>query len=88
MTRNFEGLTVGELIDQLREFNPNSYVGFSYNYGDHWRTQVVADVSNVEETEVTYSGYHNMFRVADNSHDDEEEMDTPEEERQYVIVLS
>ena len=71
-------MTVEELISELEQFDPNMEVKFAYNYGDYWRTQVAANINNVEEGQVNYSSYHNMDRVSVEEHDDE----------RIVVILS
>ena len=45
-------------------------VHFSYNYGDHWRTQVAPRVRRIEEGVVQFSAYHSMDKIED----DEDEL--------------
>jgi len=56
-------------------------VKFAYNYGDYWRTQVAADIKEVNLGSVEYSQYHSMDKLIDN---DEEEG----KKHRLVIVLS
>lgn len=63
-------MKVRELIELLKEFNENDEVGFSYNYGDYGRTVVVADINEADISLVTYSGYHQMNRLADEDEED------------------
>ena len=65
-------MTVQELIEQLSQMNPEAVVHYSYNYGDHWRTQVAPEVSEVYEGRVKYSEYHRMPKLADEDYDDED----------------
>jgi hypothetical protein len=57
-------MKVGELIEFLENFDSEMEVGFAYNYGDYWRTQVVADIDQGEEGYVKYSEYHSMNAIA------------------------
>ena len=80
-------LTVQELIDELKYMDPDAYVHFSYNYGDHWRTQVAPVVTGVEEGFVVESAYHNMDKVVDECDVyDEETGDMDEDVRRVVII--
>ena len=80
-------LTVQELIDELKYMDPDAYVHFSYNYGDHWRTQVAPVVRSVEEGFVQESGYHGMDKVIDECDVyDEETGDTDPDVRRVVII--
>ena len=72
-------MNVKELIEQLRSYPEDMEVKFAYNYGDYWKTEVAADVSNVSNSDVTYSEYHRMDRVVDEYRDDE---DMDEDERE------
>jgi hypothetical protein len=58
-------MTVAQLVQKLKCFPEDSEVHFSYNYGDHWRTQVAPKVKTVQELPVEYSEYHRMPRIAD-----------------------
>ena len=73
-------MNVKELIEQLQSFDGDTEVKFAYNYGDYWKTEVAADVSNVSNSDVTYSEYHRMDTVVDEYRDDE---DMDEEEREH-----
>jgi hypothetical protein len=65
--------TVNELIARLQELAQDGQgeleVMFSYNYGDHWRTQVAQSVQWPEQAFVKHSDYHGMDRVVDNAED-------------------
>ena len=63
-------MTVAELIENLKRFeDQNLEVKFQYNYGDHWRTQVAANVTVTEEGYIKYSDYHSMYVVDDKDED-------------------
>ena len=88
-----QALTVGQLIELLQNEDQDLPVVFSYNYGDHWNTQVLAQVEELEEGTAEWSAYHDMFKLADdnNDSDDEDEIregdDEPEEEINRVLIL-
>ena len=48
-------MQVFQLIERLMDLDPNAEVHFSYNYGDHWHTEVAQAVGSVEEGVVKYS---------------------------------
>ena len=56
-------MQVFQLIEQLMDMDPNAEVHFSYNYGDHWSTEVAPKVGSVLEGLVKYSNYHRMDKV-------------------------
>jgi len=78
-------MQVFQLIEQLMDLDPNAEVHFSYNYGDHWRTEVAPRVGSVLEGMVKYSEYHRMDRLVDEDEMYEEEGDF--EGTRRVIVL-
>lgn len=78
-------MQVFQLIEQLMDLDPNAEVHFSYNYGDHWRTEVAPKVGSVLEGMVKYSEYHRMDRLVDEDEMYEEEGDF--EGARRVIVL-
>jgi hypothetical protein len=78
-------MQVFQLIEQLMDLDPNAEVHFSYNYGDHWRTEVAPKVGSVLEGLVKYSEYHRMDRLMDEDEMYEDEGDF--EGTRRVIVL-
>ena len=64
-------MLVADLIEELKHMPQDAEVHFSYNYGDHWRTQVAPKVTEIYEGQVTYSDYHRMPKVVDECDDDE-----------------
>jgi hypothetical protein len=78
-------MQVFQLIEQLMDLDPNAEVHFSYNYGDHWRTEVAPRVGSVLEGMVKYSEYHRMDKIVDEDEMYEEEGDF--EGTRRVIVL-
>jgi hypothetical protein len=78
-------MQVYQLIEQLMELDPNAEVHFSYNYGDHWRTEVAPKVGSVLEGVVKYSEYHRMDKLLDEDEMYEEEGDF--EGTRRVVVL-
>jgi len=78
-------MQVFQLIEQLMDLDPNAEVHFSYNYGDHWRTEVAPAVVSVKERLVKRSEYHLMDRLMDEDEMYEEEGDF--EGTRRVVVL-
>ena len=80
-------MKVAELIEALKDFDPNAEIMFSYGYGDYWSTTVAAGVEWIEEGLVTYSQYHQQDKVVEM---DEDEMDSDAEQdgrvRQVVLI--
>lgn len=74
-------MKVKELIEELKQFDREAEVHFSYNYGDHWRTQVAPVVETIDELPIIHSSYHNTYRLAD---DEEEEAG---KDVRHVVVL-
>ena len=56
-------MKVSELIEILGRYDQDVEVHFSYNYGDHWRTQVAPAISQVWDGLVEYSDYHRMDKL-------------------------
>ena len=79
-------MQVFQLIEQLMDLDPNAEVHFSYNYGDHWRTEVAPKVGSVLEGLVKYSDYHRMDRLMDEDRMIEDEGDF--EGTRRVVVIS
>ena len=80
-------MKVKDLIEQLGFQDPEAEVHFSYNYGDHWRTQVAPTVDSVEEGVVEYSGYHSMDKMVDDEDCYDEETGDYLETVRRVVVL-
>jgi hypothetical protein len=84
-------MKVKDLIEQLGYMDQEAEVHYSYNYGDHWRTEVAPAVGRVDEGAVVYSDYHRMDKIAE--YDDEVEFDDDgkeivDETLRRVVVLS
>ena len=77
-------MNVAELIEELTCMPQDAEVHFSYNYGDHWRTQVAPKVTEVSEGAVVHSEYHRMPKVVEFDYDDE---DGDEAEGNSVVIL-
>lgn len=80
-------MKVSELIELLQMENPDAEVHFSYNYGDHWRTQVAPTVDSVEPGYVVHSAYHSMDKVVDQDDFDYDEDGEPVIEGKEVVIL-
>ena len=85
-------MQVYQLIEQLEYLDPNAEVHFSYNYGDHWRTEVAPVVREVNEGVVEFSEYHRMDKMVDDEDFDEDNYDEAtgdyKESVRRVVVLS
>ena len=80
-------MKVSELVEMLGYMDQEAEVHFSYNYGDHWRTQVAPKVDNVEQGVVEYSSYHSMDKmVEDEDCYDEDTGDYKEGVRKVVVL--
>jgi len=75
-------MTVGMLIEELKQYDKNSEVRFAYNSGDHWKTQVAELIKSVDSGLVSYSEYHRMDKVVDPNDDGE----MPDEAKEVVIL--
>ena len=64
-------MTVAELVETLKSFDQDTEVVFSYNYGDHSRTQVAQKVRCVEDRMAVHSSYHNMDMIVDQEDEDD-----------------
>lgn len=80
-------MKVSELIEQLQCMDQNAEVHFSYNYGDHWRTQVAPTVDRVEEGVVEYSTYHSMDKLVDDEDCYDEETGNYKASIRQVVIL-
>ena len=67
------GMTVADLINQLRHMDPQAYVLFACNYGDYHRTQQalpVEDISLVDSAQLYGSAYsHSGMALIDDPDD-------------------
>jgi len=81
-------MKVSDLIELLQQEAPDAEVHFSYNYGDHWRTQVAPTVDSVEVGYVVHSAYHSMDKVVDEEDFDfDEDTGEPVVKGQQVVIL-
>ena len=80
-------MTVQELIEILQCQDKDAEVHFSYNYGDHWRTQVAPKIRDVDVGYVTYSDYHRMHKVTDDECDIYLEDGERDEDVKEVVLI-
>jgi hypothetical protein len=80
-------MKVSELIELLQMESPDAEVHFSYNYGDHWRTQVAPTVDSVETGYVKYSDYHRMHKVTEDDDDIYLEDGERDEDIKEVVLI-
>jgi hypothetical protein len=81
-------MNVRDLIECLEGMDPEAEVHFSYNYGDHWRTQVAPTVDSVMTGRVVHSAYHSMDKVVDEEDFDyDEDTGEPVVEGKEVVIL-
>jgi hypothetical protein len=81
-------MKVAELVEMLGYMDQDADVHFSYNYGDHWRTEVAPKVSSVSEGVVEFSDYHRMDKLVTDEEDcyDEETGDYKADVRKVVVL--
>ena len=80
-------MKVSQLIEELGFMNPDAEVHFSYNYGDHWRTEVAPAVSQVFEGVVEFSDYHSMDKMVDEEDTYDEDTGNYKEDVRKVVVI-
>lgn len=66
-------MTVKELMALLEDQDPDTPVHFTYNYGDHRRTQVAPEVRRVEEGNVQHDSYTDLPAVTEDYPGEEHE---------------
>ena len=81
-------MKVAQLIEQLQCMDQDAEVHFTYNYGDHWRTQVAPTVDSVEEGVVEHSSYHSMDKIVDDEDCYDDETGDYKETVRRVVVLA
>jgi hypothetical protein len=78
-------MNVKELIEILQRYDGDTEIGFTYNYGDYWKTDVVETISDVLEAGVKHSDYFNMLTLVD-PYDDQR--DEPVEPEKTMLVIT
>ena len=80
-------MKVSELIELLQMEDSEAEVHFSYNYGDHWRTQVAPEVRDVQVGYVKFSDYHSMDKLVGDDDFDYDDNGEPVVEGKQVVIL-
>ena len=78
-------MKVSDLIDLLKDFDPNLEVHFAYPSNDYWRTELAPTVDTVGDGFVKYSTYHSMHKMLDEDEMYEDEGDF-EGVRRVVVI--
>jgi len=81
-------MKVSELIEILGRYNQDVEVHFSYNYGDHWRTEVAPAICQVHDGVVEYSEYHRMDKMVDDEDCYDEDTGDYKADVRKVVVLA
>ena len=81
-------MQVKELIEILGRYDQDVEVHFSYNYGDHWRTEVAPAICQVSDGVVEYSDYHQMDKLVTDEDEcyDEETGNYKQDVRKVVVI--
>jgi hypothetical protein len=81
-------MQVKELIEILGRYDQDVEVHFSYNYGDHWRTEVAPAICQVSDGVVEYSDYHRMDKLVTDEDKcyDEDTGDYKQDVRKVVVI--
>jgi len=81
-------MKVSELIEILGRYDQDVEVHFSYNYGDHWRTEVAPAICQVSDGVVEYSDYHRMDKLVTDEDEcyDEETGEYKQDVRKVVVI--
>jgi hypothetical protein len=66
-------MLVRELIKELKQYDQDLPVHFSYPYGDHWNTTVVPEINDISEDQVKYSSYYNNTVLPRDNEDDKDD---------------
>lgn len=77
-------MKVKDLIQELKCFNPESEICFSYPSGDYWGSELAKEADRVETADVAYSSYHNTYKIVDDDRLDNYD----KEDLKQVVVIS
>jgi hypothetical protein len=58
-------MKVKELIEELKRFDQEAPVVFTYNAGDYWHTMLAPEVDSADVGEIQFSDYHRRFMLKD-----------------------
>lgn len=75
-----------ELIAQLSCLDDDDDICLAFPSGDYWGNVLAKEISDVSEEKVTWSDYHNSYKMVDE--EDEEKGWYEDDELKKVIVLS
>ena len=78
-------MKVSDLIDLLKDFNPDLEVHFVYPSGDYWSTVLAPAVNHVGDGIVKHTDYHRMDKLLDENEMHEDEGDYKGTRRVVVI---
>ena len=80
-------MKVGELIELLKDVDPEKEIAFTYNSGDYWRSVLVAPVVSVEEGRARVSDYHGgRYKLVDEDYERERENAEPEPSVPFILL--
>ena len=62
-------MTVGELIEVLKQYDSNETIFLSERTHDYWRNVIVHEVQGVWQEQVKYSEYHRALQISPSDSD-------------------
>jgi hypothetical protein len=77
-------MNVAELIELLKDCDPDEEVMVAYKSGDYWKTVLAGNIKGLESGRVTESAYHGGHKVLD---DDDERADTDDAVISRVVLI-
>lgn len=77
-----KSMTKAQLIAALEFAEDDDEIFVQVGSGDHWRTQLAQPIRDVSDGTITWSNYHEQYKIAEGREDSDD--DHP---NKYVILL-
>ena len=78
-----KSMTKAELIAALDFAEDDDEIFVQVSSGDHWRTQLAQPIRDVSDGTITWSNYHEQYKISDESRPESD----PDHPNKYVILL-
>jgi hypothetical protein len=80
-------MNVRQLINILKEMDPDMDVYFAYDSKDYWGSVITSEVNTVGKDRLAWSEYHRAYEVPGEDYEDDSEDDGAGNNEQCITVV-
>lgn len=82
-----KSMTKAQLIAALEFAEDDDEIFVQVPAGDHWRTQLASPIKGVSDGTITWSNYHEQYKIPGTDEREDADDVSPDHPNKYVILL-